>query len=485
VQTEAKVGIAVILGAALLILLLGRVERWTAGDQQGTRIQARFDSVAGLELKSPVEVAGVKVGEVESIELAQGQALVTIRLLPEAKVYQGSQAAIRATGLLGEKYLELLPGDPSGPVLREGAMVPQVGGSADLDRLISHLNAIGEDLRTVTASLRGALGTDEGQQQLIDIVANTRDFTAALKERGPEIMDHLNAILAKVDTGEGTVGRLVNDPGLYEQLDAALSDVKRVMAQVSAGEGTLGKLINDPGLYERLDNAAAGVEEITRKMNAGEGTIGRLLTDDSTVESINDAAATFGELGGRVRRLKTYITFRNEFQFDTDDTKTYFALRLTPRERRSYILEVADDPRGKVTESTTTVTTGGTTTTTTALTNRRRFVISAMFAQRLGRDFEVRGGLMESTGGVGASYEPIRHVSMLLDAWDFNSVRPRHDSPHVKATARYRLGPYFFVQGGMDNILNGDYQTPFVGAALTFEDEDLKYLLGSAASALN
>jgi phospholipid/cholesterol/gamma-HCH transport system substrate-binding protein len=227
------------------------------------------------------------------------------------------------------------------------------------------------------------------------------------------------------------------------------------------------------------------VEEITRKVSSGEGTLGKLLTDDTTVNNLNKAVESFSELGNRVDRLRTYITFRNEFQLDNSDSKGYFRLRLQPRERRGYIVEVSDDPRGKVTETTLDVTSGGTTTTTTTLKTERRLTLSALFAQRFGRDFEVKGGLMENSAGIGVGYEPERHVTLLFDAWDFNSVRAQHDSPHLKATARVHLGDYVFLQGGMDDFLNSHYSTPFVGAGLTFEDEDLKYLLGTAASALH
>jgi len=485
VQTEAKVGLAVILGAALLVLLIGRVERWTTGEQQGMRVKAKFDNVAGLEVKSAVQIAGVQVGEVESIGLEDSQALVTIRLLPGVTIYQGARASVRASGLLGEKYLEVSPGDAEQGPLPAGAVIPQQAGSGDIDRLITHLNGIAEDIRTVSTTLREVLGSDEGRGQLSEIVSNTRDFTRNLNLKGAEIMDRLNAILAKVDTGEGTAGKLVNDPGLYDQLESTLADVKGLMAEIKDGEGTIGKLINDPSLYERLDRAATNVEEITRKINAGEGTIGKLVNDDSTVKSINDAAESIGELGGRVNRLRTDVTFRNEFQFDTDDSKGYFSLKLTPREKRAYVVELVDDPRGKVSDTISTVTTGGTTTVTHVFDVKRRLTFSAMFDQRIGTRFGVHGGLMENTGGIGADYLPVKYLTLLVDAWDFNSVRPQHDSVHVKATARLRLGPYVFVQGGTDDFLNDQYNTVFAGAGLTFEDEDLKYLLGTAASALH
>jgi phospholipid/cholesterol/gamma-HCH transport system substrate-binding protein len=485
IQTEAKVGLAVILAAALLVLFLGRVERWTAGEQHGMRVKAKFDNVAGLEVKSAVQIAGVRVGEVEAIGLEDSQALVTIRLLPKVTIYQGAKASIRAAGLLGEKYLEISPGDSALGPLPEGAVIPQQAGSGDIDRLVTQLNGIAGDIRAVSSTLREVLGSEQGKTDLTQIVANTREFTQNLNTKGAEIMDRLNAIFAKIDKGEGTVGRLVNDPALYDQLQSTLADVKGLMANINNGNGTIGKLMNDPALYDRLEHAAAGVEEITRKINAGEGTIGKLVTDDSTVKSINQAAESLGEVGGRINRMRTFVTFRNEFQFDTDDTKGYFTVKLTPREKRSYVVELVDDPAGKVTHTIVDVTTGGTTTTTEELKTQTRLTFTAMFDQRLGHRFGVHGGLVENTAGVGVDYLPLKYLTLLVDAWDFSSVRPQHDSAHVKATARLSLGPYVFVQGGMDDFLNRDYNTAFVGAGLTFEDEDLKYLLGTAASALH
>jgi phospholipid/cholesterol/gamma-HCH transport system substrate-binding protein len=485
IQTDAKVGLAVILGAALLILFLGRVERWTTGEQQGMRVKAIFDNVAGLEVKSAAQIAGVRVGEVEAIGLQDSKALVTIRLLPKVTIYQGAQASIRAAGLLGEKYLEISPGNPEAGPLPEGAVIPQQPGSGDIDRLVTQLNGIAGDIRAVSATLRDVLGSDQGKTDLTQIVANTREFTQNLNTKGAQIMDRLNAIFAKVDQGQGTIGKLVNDPALYDQLQSTLTEVKGLMADIKSGNGTVGKLMSDPALYDRLESAAAGVEEITRKINAGEGTIGKLVTDDSTVKSINQAAESIGELGGRVNRLRTFVTFRNEFQFDTDDTKGYFTLKLTPREKRSYIVELVDDPAGRVTHAVVETTTGGVTTTTEELRTQTRLTFTAMFDQRLGHRFGVHGGLMENTAGVGVDYVPLKYLDLLFDAWDFNSVRPQHDSAHLKATARVHLGPYIFVQGGMDDFLNSDYNTAFVGAGLTFEDEDLKYLLGTAASALH
>ncbi len=82
-------------------------------------------------------------------------------------------------------------------------------------------------------------------------------------------------------------------------------------------------------------------------------------------------------------------------------------------------------------------------------------------------------------------YEPLAdRLRFSLDAWDFNSEDPQMDNTRLKVTGALYFLKYFFVQAGYDNILNKDIDTFFIGGALRFEDEDLKYLLGSAGLAL-
>ncbi|MDH4229725.1 MAG: MlaD family protein [Nitrospirota bacterium] len=479
-QTEAKVGIAVIFGAALLILLLGRVGKWSSGDADGLRLHALFDNVAGLELKSPVQVAGVKVGEVETINLKDGKADVGILLYKGVTVYRGARAAVRSTGLLGEKYLEMVGGNPELGPLSEGELVGQYASSGDMDRLINSITKVAEDLGSVTETLREALGTPEGREQVKSIVRYIHDFTEALSERGPLVMDRLDHILAQIEDGVGTLGKLVNDPGAYDELTGTLSDLKAVMAKVRAGEGSLGRLVNDDALYNNMSAAAQGVRDVTDKATHGDGTIGRLLNEDSTINSINSAMKSVSQLGNKFGTMRTFVTFSNEYQTDFSQSKGYFGLRLDPGGKRDYVLEVVQDPAGRTRWGTATVTVGGVPTTTEVLRTDRKFMVSAMFSQEFG-PLELHGGLVESTGGAGVRLHAFGPLNLSVNAWDFDSVKVQHGSPHLKATARVDLGRYLFVQGGVDNALNSLYQTPFVGAGLTFEDEDIKYLLGAAS----
>lgn len=495
--TEAKVGFTVIIAILLLTYFTFRVGEFTLIKEKGYRIYAHFDSAAGLDTKSQVRVAGVDVGKVEDIDLIDSRAKVTILIRPEVKLKKGAKASIRATGLLGEKYLEILAGKESG-FLNDGDIIEPTGEAADVDRLVNQLSSVAEDIKVLTSSLKGALGTEEGKESVKEIVSNLRDlsknlnlfvssnkdsfgksisnfeeFSKLLKVEGPKLIETLNNIASKIDKGEGTLGKLVADEGLYKRLDNSLESISRISDKIASGEGTLGKLATDDGIYKKLDATLGRLEK-------GEGTIGRLLVDDRAYDNLNSTLEGLGNVISRIERFKTIVGFRNEYQFDQDENKGYFSVQLQPRQDKFYLLEVVDDPRGSITKTTRTTTVNGVSNITEELDIESKLKFSAQFGKRFS-DLALRIGLMENAFGLGADFYLLNDdLRFSLDAWDFNSDDPEGQNVHLKATASYAFFKYLFIQGGYDNIANEKLDTIFLGGGLKFDDEDLKYLLAGS-----
>ncbi|HEY4484964.1 MAG TPA: MlaD family protein, partial [Nitrospiria bacterium] len=197
-SAEAKVGLAVLAGVLILAVMTITVGGYRFGTQGGYRIYAVFKSAAGLDTKSSIKVAGVEVGKVEAITLVNDKARVTLRIRPEVQLRKGAQTALRATGLLGEKYVELLPGAETG-FLKEGDTLSESQESADLDKLIAQFSDIAVDIKAVSASLREALGSEEGKTSLKKIVGNVRDVTQSLKDELPRLLASLNSASEKLE----------------------------------------------------------------------------------------------------------------------------------------------------------------------------------------------------------------------------------------------------------------------------------------------
>lgn len=466
---EARVGAVVAVALGALLWSSFQLKDFAFRRAEGMRVSSLFDSAAGLDKNAPVKMAGVPIGEVDEMGLEDSHARVVMLIKPGVRIPKGSRAVVKASGLLGDKYIEILPGREAGAV-GDGEEIPQAEGTADLDALINRFGAIAEDVKAVTASLRSVLGSPEGERSLKDIVAHFRN-----------VAEHLDLIMAENRAGiRQTVAHAEEFmQSLREEGPRLVATLNRIADRLERGDGTLGKLLSDDAVYRKLDDALASLSTVSKNLEEGKGTLGKLINDDEAYQKLNSALVGLSGTVDRIDQIRLTLDARNEYRFDDGGNKGYFGLHVTPRENKSYIVEVVDDPRGKVTKTSTTLTVNGVPSTIEDLKIQRKLKFSVEYFRRFG-DLGLRGGLMENSFGVGADYfldGPGLQVS--LDLWDFNSDDPLNQNVHAKATARYRFLQYLYVQAGYDNPFNRDLDTAFIGGGLTFDDEDLKYLIGS------
>jgi phospholipid/cholesterol/gamma-HCH transport system substrate-binding protein len=461
-SAEAKVGLLVIVGSILLLYMTFAVGKYEFGKREGYTLQAVFDSVAGLDTKSSVRMAGVEIGLVEKVELEDSRAKVTMRINPEVKIAHGTEAMIKTMGLLGEKYVEFLPVKPKihqkpSPAVvsyyRDGERVQATVSPSDVDKLINQLSSISDDIKQVTASLSQVFGTERGARSMEDILndlrqttANIKDFSRTLQGDGSEMVTRLNDLVASLNgvVGENRDNLKVTMENIKEaskSAELALASIDNAARKIDRGEGTIGKLVNDEGMYNNIDSAAKGISDYT----------------------------------SRIERVKTTIGFRTEYTFP--EFKNYFTLELKPRIDQYYILELVSDPFGRYTRTETTTTPPGSTIVSETYEDKLKF--SVEFAKRYG-DFAFRMGLIESTGGVGADYYAFDDsFKFSLEAFNFNSNELHNEHANLKATANLHVSKVLFLSAGYDNILNPDRRSPFIGAGLRFTDDDIKYFMGS------
>jgi phospholipid/cholesterol/gamma-HCH transport system substrate-binding protein len=219
------------------------------------------------------------------------------------------------------------------------------------------------------------------------------------------------------------------------------------------------------------------VGNIAEKIDRGEGTLGKLVNDDSMYENINQTVTGINRFLAKAESFHTFIGYRGEYIFDSDETKNYFTLKIQPSEDKYYLFEIVDDPRGLRETDTRTTVTNGVTTTTTETTTSDEFKFTIQMAKRF-KGVTLRGGLIESSGGVGMDYYLFKdRVKLTLEAFDFS----KEDNVHMKAGAIIYLGRFFFLSAGYDDFASEDgMDSAYLGLGLEFEDEDLKYLLSSA-----
>jgi phospholipid/cholesterol/gamma-HCH transport system substrate-binding protein len=290
-RREVKIGIfmgGAFLVFAVLIFVIGNLSRLF--QPRGYPLVVHFDSVLGLDESAAVRMVGIKVGYVKDIRLDLRRAKVTLNIFPRYEIPRGSKAAQAAQGLLGEKYVEIQPG-PETTFLQPGDELP-AAATMGLDQLAPMLTSIGQEIKDFSQTLRSMLGeeTKGGLQQtlksLASLAAEVDALVAENKGRFSRVLDGadravsgLDGRLQEVTATVGQASQELRDlvaenrggvkeslerlQGVLEKLDASLDDLRSTLDKVRRGEGTLGKLVNDPGLYDKAEGAVEDIKKLT------------------------------------------------------------------------------------------------------------------------------------------------------------------------------------------------------------------------------
>ena len=467
ISTEAKVGLFVLAALIILGYMSFRIGEHGFGLKKGYPVNVVFDNATGLAKDASVQIAGVEVGRVEKISLINGKALVTMRMLPSVKLEKDVKARIKSYGILGDKYVDIVPGTEGEAYIAAGGDITRTEQQADIDKLLSELGYIAADVLEVTSSLKKVVGSVEGEANLKAIIENTRSITENLNRVVTQNDEKLNLMITNL--GEASA-----------EMRKAFAALNSVVEKIDSGEGTIGQLVENKDVFDNLNQTLASIRDITNKINEGEGTIGRLINDEDTVDNLNAGLKSIDKSMEGIERyvskteqFKTFLSYRGEYLFDSGDGKGYFDLTIRPNEDKFYIVGLVADPRGRQTVIDTTV--GGTTTRTEKW-ERDELLFTAQIGKRF-KNIALRGGIFESTGGVGVDYFTFNdNLQLTFEAFDFNS----DENAHLKAYAEYRLLKHIYLSAGWDDFISNEgNESPFVGFSIKFEDEDIKYLLGS------
>src|SRR5919112_756717 len=273
---EVRVGLLVVVAIGVLIFLILNASGDISPFSKKLHLRAQFANADGLRRGSEVRLAGVRIGKVDDVRLlppsdnpnAKVEAAFSIDSEIDGRpatdlIRNDSTASLASPSILGaEKIINVTPGTAIGEQVRDGALLPQgqAGGSYE------QLAASGNDL----------------MQQLNKLSAQFTD------------------IASKVNQGQGTIGRFVNDEAFYNNLNSTVRDVNGLVRQIQTGQGSAGKFVNDPALYNNLDEVSRSLQEIADGLKQGRGTAGKLLTDEAIYNDARAAIARFNTAAERI-----------------------------------------------------------------------------------------------------------------------------------------------------------------------------------------
>ncbi len=175
---HARLGAFVLAALLLLTFATGKVGDIAWPKQENNIVEAEFEDLLGLDVQSPVRMAGVKIGVVQEILLRNNLAVVRIALNPDVKLPASTRATIIGRGLVGEKNLALtaIAGDTEW--LQDGTVIPS-DPAGDINTFITKASGITDDVKALTQSLSGTEG-GEGSESFQQVIANINSATLEL-----------------------------------------------------------------------------------------------------------------------------------------------------------------------------------------------------------------------------------------------------------------------------------------------------------------
>jgi len=308
---QLRVGIMAIVAMillAILVFLLTGERRFFA---RKAIVHTFLDDSAALTTGSPVRLNGILIGSVRRVELSgEGVPMRIIKVDMEVdestlqSIPEDSIASITAENVLGTKYINIKRGQspihvkPGGELqaldTREFDEVVASGYATltSLRGILKRIDAVIADVEVGKGSIGKLLVDEELYNRLTGTVSEAQKVTTALAE------------------GKGTVGRLLYDESLYDEIRGAVNRLNDTLEQVQQGQGTAGKLIRDPELYNEAKQAVAELRRVVADLNAGKGTAGKLLKDEqlhnqiasalskveTTLDKIHTGQGTLGQL---------------------------------------------------------------------------------------------------------------------------------------------------------------------------------------------
>lgn len=452
-MNEFKVGLLAIATLAAVVFMSFKITSNQSGFGQYQTYRTIVKDASGIFPKTPIKIAGIAAGRISSIELQGNTALITFEILKQIQVTKNSKLRIKSVGFLGDKYIEIYVGD-SPEFLAKNDFIDSEE-AAGIETLVKDASEVLADVKAITKSLKDSIAP-EGQPSpmkkiLVDIgalVENTRVATESLKRVMTGNEEKLNALVENLESFSYELAYQI-DKG---NPDSAMADIKEILANSKKITADLNSLVAD--------------------VKRGKGTVGKLLVEDEIADQVKDTLSSVQKIVGKADAIRTeHSVFTGANTEGGGESEV--ALRIYPSPERFYHLGLTTSEIGPDRETITETTTNGST----VVSNKKErdrdtFRFNVQIGRRV-QDFAFRGGLIESTGGLGLDYY-LQNLGtkFSLEAFDYKKDK----GANLRFITELQIWNVLYGRASANDIGRKE-RSATIQAGLRFNDEDLKGLM--------
>ncbi len=306
-----KVGILALFAMAILAVLIFLITGDTNPFASDAAVYTYMADAAALTTAAPVNLDGIPIGKVKMIRLSGSKdpkRLVRIEMqVPEhdlKDIPSDSLASISAANVLGTKYINIKSGKSTIPV-SAGQELPSVN-TGEFEDLVQQGFGVLTSVQDTVQRVDRIVGlVESGKGSIGKLLVDETLYNNLLA-----ILGQVKQLADALNSDQGTFGKLIYDPELYNQIHGSLNRLDDMLQQLQAGQGSAGKFLKDPAVYDETQKTIAGVHKLVDDLNAGKGTAGQLLKNedlsnqlkatmtkiDSIIDKVASGQGTLGQL---------------------------------------------------------------------------------------------------------------------------------------------------------------------------------------------
>ncbi len=301
--SQLKVGLTVLAATVTLGVLIFLMSGTGGLFSSKIKLKSYFDNANGLREGAPVRLAGVDIGNVTNILVVRDRTkqLTPVEVTMKVNTHylfnlrKDSLTLLSTAGVLGETYIDIDSSQAKGPQVGDGDILPsrEVPDFGDMVRAgqgtLQNMDALIKRLDRIVAFV------ESGQGSVGKLL-----YDPTLYNRLNSTVNEFQGLVNQVAQGKGTLGKLFSDEELYNKANATVDKLNLVIDDINAGKGSAGKFLKDPVLYDNANATIANVKKLTDDVNAGKGPIGMLAKDEEFARKLKDTMDKLSAISDRL-----------------------------------------------------------------------------------------------------------------------------------------------------------------------------------------
>ncbi len=273
---EFKVGALVVIVSGLIGLMSLKVNEGPGLFSRTKRYYFDIGDAGGLVESSAVKSAGIRVGSIEKIELVDDKARIHVIINGDLKMRTSGYVELRSDGILGDRHVEMVPGKFTDPELADNSPILTANEKGSLNALMKEISKIADSIGKVADNLNRATGAEgDTTTALGRIVHNVEKLTADVAEMTGQNKEKLNEIVDNIHNITHELNQVVSDKGpegfkadwhklssSLDRIEGSARNIEEITAKINKGEGTIGRLINDEETVDKINEAVTSVNDL-------------------------------------------------------------------------------------------------------------------------------------------------------------------------------------------------------------------------------